>query len=202
MIRFTALALLASSAIGAAAPAEAAFVSSINSTPTLIGAVVAGQSYTVTTTGTSDLFATFNGGAGLTFDADGIPTYAFPNPYSPFHPNGLSYDPSSGTNCVGGAALKCGALIGAIVASPGDLPLSYFALGSSLTFNAATSGFLVGVVNDVGAYYDNGLEGFTVTLASNAAAVPEAATWAMMVGGFGLVGIGMRARRKHTLTFA
>lgn len=32
-------------------------------------------------------------------------------------------------------------------------------------------------------------------------AVPETATWAMMVGGFGLVGAGMRSRRK-ALTFA
>ncbi|HMI19422.1 MAG TPA: PEPxxWA-CTERM sorting domain-containing protein [Sphingomonas sp.] len=31
--------------------------------------------------------------------------------------------------------------------------------------------------------------------------VPEPASWAMMVGGFGLIGGGMRSRRKAAFTF-
>ncbi len=33
-------------------------------------------------------------------------------------------------------------------------------------------------------------------------AVPEPASWAMMVGGFGLIGGALRYRRKTTVTFA
>jgi hypothetical protein len=41
----------------------------------------------------------------------------------------------------------------------------------------------------------------TEVIASTAAAVPEPATWAMMIAGFGLGGAGMRARRR-TIAFA
>ncbi len=48
-------------------------------------------------------------------------------------------------------------------------------------------------------YYDNsgatGLGTFTLT----AAAVPEPASWALFVAGFGVVGYGMRARREHSV---
>ena len=36
----------------------------------------------------------------------------------------------------------------------------------------------------------------------NPQGVPEPASWAMMLGGFGLVGGAMRARRKTSVTFA
>jgi hypothetical protein len=41
---------------------------------------------------------------------------------------------------------------------------------------------------------------FSATI--EATAVPEPATWAMMIGGFGIVGAAMRSRRKQTITFA
>jgi hypothetical protein len=41
----------------------------------------------------------------------------------------------------------------------------------------------------------------TFNLAPAAGGVPEAATWAMMLGGFGAVGAAMRRRRPH-VTFA
>ena len=34
------------------------------------------------------------------------------------------------------------------------------------------------------------------------AAVPEPATWGMMLAGFGMLGAGMRARRRYTVSFA
>jgi len=37
----------------------------------------------------------------------------------------------------------------------------------------------------------------TLTLGDRAGAVPEPATWAMMVGGFGMIGGAIRQRRRH-----
>jgi hypothetical protein len=45
-------------------------------------------------------------------------------------------------------------------------------------------------------------DGDIVSLAVNSGAVPEPASWAMMLGGFGLVGGAMRSRRKAAATFA
>lgn len=188
----------------AALPAagQTVFVASKTSTPTLLGAVVAGQSYTVTATGESNLYGSYNGGAGLTFNADGIPTYAFPGDYAGFYPNGLSYDPSSSahTPCVAAPNL-CGALVGAFVPTIDATPSFYFTLGSSITLNADATGFLVGLVNDVTVYSDNGPQGFTVTLApvSATGAVPEAATWAMMIAGFGAMGVALRRRGRESV---
>jgi hypothetical protein len=38
--------------------------------------------------------------------------------------------------------------------------------------------------------------------AVNFAAVPEPSTWAMMIAGFGMVGLGMRRSRKVSVSFA
>ena len=43
---------------------------------------------------------------------------------------------------------------------------------------------------------------WTVSPAGADGAVPEPASWAMMLGGFGLVGGAMRSRRKATVSFA
>ena len=43
------------------------------------------------------------------------------------------------------------------------------------------------------------LTSFTVTPSGTAGAVPEPATWAMMVGGFGIVGFGMRRRSDRAV---
>lgn len=44
--------------------------------------------------------------------------------------------------------------------------------------------------------------GDTVILDVNSGAVPEPATWAMMLTGFGAIGYGMRRRRKVAVSFA
>ncbi|HWI89532.1 MAG TPA: PEPxxWA-CTERM sorting domain-containing protein [Sphingomicrobium sp.] len=183
-----------------AATAHAAvFVNALTSTPTLIGPIVAGQTYTVTATGIADLLNGFNGGRGLTFTADGIPTYTFPPPYTGFNPNGLDHDPSqSGTVfCVGGAGRLCGGLLGTFTATPSG-PTDFFFLGSSDTFTAPLNGFLFGLVNDCpNCFADNDPEsGFNVTLALAAVGVPEPRTWAMMLLGFGLLGFALRRQRQ------
>lgn len=189
-------ALLALAAAGAAN--AQVFVGAGGSTPTAIGPVVAGQTYTVTATGTSDLYAAFNNNQGVTFDANGIPTYQFPSPYTAFYPNGLDYDPSQNTSAHGiaGAGFLYGALLGTFTATPGAG--DYFMLGTSDTFTASASGTLYGVVNDcANCYGDNDAQsGFTVTLATVAGVpvrgVPEPKTWALMLLGFGLVGVALR----------
>ncbi len=45
--------------------------------------------------------------------------------------------------------------------------------------------------------YSNNAGGFTVV--NNAASVPEPATWAMMLLGFGMVGFGLRSRRDQAV---
>lgn len=202
----TALIAATTAALFATPVSAQTFVSSQNATPTVLGAVIGGHDYTVTTTGISDLYDAFNSGLGLTFTADGVPTYAFPSPYTGFTPNGSNNDPTSGILCVGGSSLLCGALIGAFVPTVGASPSSYFLIGSSFSFTAASDGFLVGVVNDVGAYNDNGAEGFTATLKAvtpgTPGGVPEPAAWGMMIGGFGLAGGMLRRRSKMSVTIA
>jgi hypothetical protein len=197
-------------AIGAAVLAFSAtatnaqvFVPSTNSSPTLIGPVSSGQTYTVTATGTADLLNGFNSGQGVTFDANGIPTYAFPSPYSAFYPNGLDYDPSQGTSAygIGGAGMLYGALLGTFTATPSG-PSDYFLLGSSDSFTSALNGNLYAVINDcVNCYSDNnGQSGFTVTLAlatgRPVGGVPEPETWALMLLGFAGIGLAIRYRRS------
>lgn len=86
---------------------------------------------------------------------------------------------------------------GAGKGSPGD--------GSGLKGQAATSSVLY--------YFDAGTDLNTVFLkykassdvvlfSTNPPAIPEPATWAMMIAGFGAVGYAMRRRRKVTVSFA
>jgi len=39
---------------------------------------------------------------------------------------------------------------------------------------------------------------YTLTITEAAAAVPEPATWGLMLAGFGVVGAGLRSRRRST----
>ena len=71
--------------------------------------------------------------------------------------------------------------------------------GSTLTvgFRAAGAGWQGGTDESWG------LDNFSVTLRNGATgAVPEPATWAMMLVGFGAVGGALRSRRKATLRYA
>ncbi|HWI84783.1 MAG TPA: PEPxxWA-CTERM sorting domain-containing protein [Sphingomonas sp.] len=82
----------------------------------------------------------------------------------------------------------------------------YFSLGNSITtnndvgywdINNGPSSAYVGTFDLAGYYGPTGSSAFTLT----GGAVPEPASWAMMVGGFGLIGGAMRARRTN-ISFA
>jgi hypothetical protein len=47
-----------------------------------------------------------------------------------------------------------------------------------------------------------GVQTFTGAKVDIGGAVPEPASWAMMLGGFGLVGGAMRSRRRQAVSFA
>lgn len=63
-----------------------------------------------------------------------------------------------------------------------------------------TSGLLAFKTSDNSADNDSGLDHVRI-IGEQAAAVPEPASWAMMLGGFGLVGGAMRSRRKAVASF-
>jgi hypothetical protein len=55
--------------------------------------------------------------------------------------------------------------------------------------------------NGANGYWDNNIDGFKLGSITVTASIPEPATWAMMIGGFGLVGMSMRRRRRVAVTF-
>jgi len=198
-LRAVRLAPLAAAAVCLfATDAEAVAVPSTAATPTAIGSVVAGQAYQVTATGTVDLFRGFNGGAGLTFTADGKPTYPFPSPYTGFNPNGLDYDPTQGTSFKGpgGAGKLMGEFLGSFVSNP--TTADYFTIGLAWTFVAPTGATtLYGLVNDVTNGYGDNAGSYSVTLSRVAAAVPApAALGVFAVALAGLAGAASRARPR------
>jgi len=88
-----------------------------------------------------------------------------------------------------------------------------FANGSTQNSARLSFGFLGGVgfdpnVNDTYRVTLNvtgmgsGAQSLSVDAKIGAGAAPEPATWAMMVGGFGLVGAAMRRRQRTTIRFA
>lgn len=69
--------------------------------------------------------------------------------------------------------------------------------------SAGTFGFFFnGAPGAYQEYSSNTGGSFTTITISDAGDVPEPATWAMMVGGFGLVGTALRTRRRTTVSFA
>ncbi|MEP6784734.1 MAG: PEPxxWA-CTERM sorting domain-containing protein [Sphingomonadales bacterium] len=78
--------------------------------------------------------------------------------------------------------------------------------GTITNFNTGTSSGNVWVIGAArsGAvgYWDNNIDGFKVGSINVTASVPEPATWAMMISGFGMVGASMRRRRRVAVTFA
>ena len=76
--------------------------------------------------------------------------------------------------------------------------------GNWLHYQATGTAAITGAVSFDFAYNSFGIpaKDFVIDRVYFGAAVPEPASWAMMLGGFGLVGGAMRARRKATASFA
>jgi len=64
------------------------------------------------------------------------------------------------------------------------------------------SGFLLAVWGEDLFVNWQGVQTFTGAKVDIGGAVPEPASWAMMLGGFGLVGGAMRSRRRQAVSFA
>lgn len=88
---------------------------------------------------------------------------------------------------IGGFLAPFGSLVGQIGAGPG----SYRLLGTNFSGTAWASGDLVLYYWDT--FTDDNSGRITVDIAS--AIVPEPASWALMIGGFGLAGAVLRRRR-------
>ena len=88
-------------------------------------------------------------------------------------------------------------ILGSLVSSGATLPPGFPGV---IDFTPANGAVIAGT------YLSNGVSGGGGTVAgtilfASAAAVPEPASWAMMIGGFGMMGAGMR-RRKLAVHFA
>ena len=89
-----------------------------------------------------------------------------------------------------------------------DAPGVWYEFTGSFTLASGMTGY-VSLANADGAYSGNdfGIDDITLTRSSGdnqdiRPAVPEPASWAMMVGGFGLVGAALRRRQRKALRFA
>jgi len=76
-----------------------------------------------------------------------------------------------------------------------QLTVVVLALSLAAGFSFSTGG---------GSLYVNwqGVQTFTGATVALGGAVPEPASWALMLGGFGLVGGAMRSRRRQAVSFA
>jgi hypothetical protein len=77
--------------------------------------------------------------------------------------------------------------------------VGYFGGGSGLSKLLDSGDYFIEVLSSSEAKVPKGL---SYTAAAVATAVPEPATWLMMIGGIGLIGIGLRMRSKEQLTIA
>lgn len=177
-----AMAVLAT--VGLCAEAFAATtVSAAQGSPTSLGSFAAGR-YRITATGLVDLVGPI--GSGFTMRPDGVPDVPVTAPgYGYFNPSGSVI--ADGAYGAAGAAFNIGSLVGSFSATPGAG--DFFAIGYSTVVTLAASGSLYAMVNDT-AYFNNG-GAFSVEVG----AVPEPASWAMLIAGFGLVGATLRRRR-------
>ena len=152
------------------------------------------------TSGTLDFYyQVFRTGAGTGGD-EMIDAFTAAN-FAGFTVNGFSYGTATGgfaaTNNPGGSTTTTGRNVGG-----GVLQTNFGTNGLMGTENSAIYIFRTNAVN-----YTTGtigvIDGSTFTVAGFAptAAVPEPATWGMMIAGFGLLG-GVMRRRKTTVAFA
>lgn len=170
----------------ASAPALAATtVAANNAALTTIGTFGPGK-YRVTTPGTVDLA----GGGAFVVDANGKPATTITSPgYGYCNPNGCDTDIfSGGAYGQAGPGINLGALAGTI-----DGGASYFLLGANSTFTLFSTVTLSAVVNDT--FYANNVGAFETSIA----AVPEPATWTLMIAGVAFTGIALRRRRAGNL---
>lgn len=190
----------------ALAPSVASAASVLATAPSaqVIGSLAAGQSYTVTASGIVALCGSCNGGGALSFNPDGTVATPAQPPYAAFNGGPKDYDPSQSTSTYGfyGAGVFFGALYGSYTATPTSAS-DLFLIGYGTTIAAGSARTLYGVINDSN-YSDNPASAFTATLALNAtpAGVPEPATWAMMIVGFGAIGGSLRRRVRAAVRFA
>ena len=171
----------------------ATLVNANQSTPTLLGVYGPGT-YTITGSGLIDLVGPV--GSGFTMRPDGVPDVPVVAPgYGYFNPSG-SYL-ADGAYGPGGTVAKIGALMGTLLATP-LVPTDYFLIGYGTSITLLSNQAIYAQVNDT--FYPNDGGAFTVNVAL--AAVPEAATWAMMVAGFAAAGFAMRQRKAIAVHFA
>ncbi len=117
----------------------------------------------------------------------GLQDNAFSSPTSIFVTNGtISKTFLASSNYAGSFNVVNGTLI----YNPGYL--SYLNSGNNVSFSYYNAQNLINVNNMIIA--DNTL-GAAGVIFSSAGSVPEPASWAMMVGGFGLIGVAMRCRK-------
>jgi hypothetical protein len=149
----------------------------------------------------TDVGATYTGGA-VTFTSPGNLLVGY-NDGS--YGTNVAYLASSGTTGIASTASGVGFFLGGY---EGAQTISYSFGGTAGTFNVPSSpntAFL-GFVNTTGALTGNftsiGELDFTRFITGNtpaaAGAVPETATWGMMLAGFGMIGSGLRSRRRST----
>lgn len=185
-------ALAFAAAVIFAGPAGATQVFAANSGTTDLGYFDAGT-YKITATGLVSLVG-FGLGNGFDMRPDGVPDSEVTAPgYGYFNPAGT--DLADGIFGAGGAGIKIGALMGSFipVAPLGNNPAplsTYFFIGFSKQV-VHTGGNIYAQVNDT--FYSNDGGYFDVTVT----AVPEPATWALMLLGFGGLGAALRAGRRR-----
>jgi PEP-CTERM motif len=180
-------------ALALASPSLAVTVVSGVSAPTSLGSFAAGT-YSIAATGVVGLAGPPGNGA---FDVgpNGVPVVPVTSPgYAYCNPAGCDFDIFSAAYGPGGAGRNLGALLGTRFASPTG-PADFFLIGNGTTITLASAGNLYAVVNDT--FYSNNVGSFEVSVS----AVPEPATWAMMIGGFGIAGLAMRRRRRMTVSY-
>jgi hypothetical protein len=183
MRTFVAAAFLATTALSAPAFAATNVMAAV-ATPTSLGSFAAGT-YRITATGLVDLVGA--PGSGFTMRPDGTPDSPVTTPgYAYFNPAGS--DIADGLHGPAGAGFKIGSLVGSFVANP--VAGEFFAIGFETLVTLAAPGSIYGLVNDTGGNFNNG-GAFQVEVV----AVPEPASWAMLIAGFGLIGAMQRRHR-------